>query len=34
MPALDREHSTLLVIDIQSRLMPAIEDGPAVTPSG
>ncbi len=30
MPALDREHSTLLVIDIQGRLMPAIEDGPAV----
>ncbi len=30
MPALDREHSTLLVIDIQGRLMPAIEDGSTV----
>jgi hypothetical protein len=30
MPALNREHSTLLVIDIQGRLMPAIADGPAV----
>jgi hypothetical protein len=24
MPALDREHSTLLVIDVQGRLMPGI----------
>ncbi len=29
MPALDRETSALLVIDFQSRLMPAIEDGAA-----
>lgn len=29
MPALDRDTSTLLVIDFQSRLMPAIEDGAA-----
>jgi nicotinamidase-related amidase len=30
MPALDRETSALLVIDFQSRLMPAIEDAAAV----
>ncbi len=30
MPALDRETSALLVIDFQSRLMPAIVEGPAV----
>lgn len=30
MPALDRETSALLVIDFQSRLMPAIEDATAV----
>ncbi|HXT82511.1 MAG TPA: isochorismatase family protein [Acetobacteraceae bacterium] len=30
MPALDRETSTLLLIDFQARLMPAIEDGPSV----
>jgi hypothetical protein len=30
MPIIDRETSTLLVIDFQSRLMPAIENGAAV----
>jgi nicotinamidase-related amidase len=30
MPALDRDTSALLVIDFQSRLMPAIEDAAAV----
>ena len=30
MPAIDRETSALLLIDFQSRLMPAIEDGHAV----
>jgi nicotinamidase-related amidase len=30
MRTIDRERSTLLVVDFQSRLMPAIEDGPAV----
>ncbi|MBQ0819460.1 isochorismatase family protein [Microvirga sp. HBU67558] len=30
MKTIDRDRSTLLVIDIQGRLMPAIEDGPAV----
>jgi nicotinamidase-related amidase len=30
MPVIDRERSILLVIDFQSRLMPAIEDGAAV----
>ena len=30
MPAIDRERSILLVVDLQSRLMPAIEDGAAV----
>ena len=30
MPALDRETSALLLVDFQSRLMPAIEDGGAV----
>jgi nicotinamidase-related amidase len=30
MRTLDRERSTLLVVDFQSRLMPAIEDGAAV----
>ena len=30
MPIIDRETSALLIIDFQSRLMPAIEDGPAV----
>jgi nicotinamidase-related amidase len=29
-PAIDRDHSILLVVDFQSRLMPAIEDGAAV----
>jgi nicotinamidase-related amidase len=27
MPKIQREHSTLLIVDFQSRLMPAIEDG-------
>ncbi len=31
MPAINRETSTLLIIDFQSRLMPAIEDGELVT---
>src|SRR5262249_26286599 len=30
MPALDRDTSALLVIDFQTRLMPAIQDGAAV----
>jgi nicotinamidase-related amidase len=30
MPVIHRESSTLLVVDIQSRLMPAIENGAAV----
>jgi len=30
MPTIDRETSCLLMIDFQSRLMPAIEDGAAV----
>jgi nicotinamidase-related amidase len=30
MPAIDRETSALLLVDFQSRLMPAIEDGHAV----
>lgn len=30
MPIIDRETSALLIVDFQSRLMPAIEDGPAV----
>jgi nicotinamidase-related amidase len=30
MPALDRDTSALLVVDFQTRLMPAIEDGAAV----
>jgi nicotinamidase-related amidase len=30
MPAIDRERSILLIVDFQSRLMPAIEDGAAV----
>lgn len=30
MPTIDRETSSLLMIDFQSRLMPAIEDGAAV----
>jgi len=30
MPTIDRETSTLLIVDFQSRLMPAIEDGAAV----
>ena len=30
MPAIARETSALLLIDLQSRLMPAIEDGPAI----
>jgi nicotinamidase-related amidase len=30
MPAINRESSTLLIVDFQSRLMPAIEDGAAV----
>ena len=30
MPAINRERSILLVVDFQSRLMPAIEDGAAV----
>ena len=30
MLTIDRAHSALLLIDFQSRLMPAIEDGPAV----
>src|SRR5262249_19810899 len=30
MPALDRDTSALLVIDFQSRLMPAIEDAAAI----
>lgn len=30
MPAIEREKSALLLIDFQSRLMPAIEDGPAI----
>lgn len=29
-PVIDRERSALLVIDFQSRLMPSIENGPAV----
>jgi len=31
MPAINRETSALLIIDFQSRLMPAIEDGERVT---
>jgi len=31
MPALDRATSALLIVDFQSRLMPAIEDGGSVT---
>src|SRR5579864_7579228 len=31
MPTLDREASALLIIDFQSRLMPAIEQGELVT---
>jgi nicotinamidase-related amidase len=31
MPILDRDTSALLVVDFQSRLMPAIEDGASVT---
>ena len=31
MPILDRENSALLVVDFQSRLMPAIDEGEAVT---
>ena len=30
MPAINRKRSILLVVDFQSRLMPAIEDGAAV----
>src|SRR5215469_6419722 len=30
MPAVDREHSALLIVDFQTRLMPAIDDGTAV----
>ena len=30
MPALDRDTSALLVVDFQTRLMPAIEDSAAV----
>jgi nicotinamidase-related amidase len=30
MRTIRREHTTLLVVDFQGRLMPAIEDGPAV----
>jgi nicotinamidase-related amidase len=30
MPLINRETSALLIVDFQSRLMPAIEDGPAV----
>lgn len=30
MPAIDRETSALLIVDFQTRLMPAIEDGAAV----
>lgn len=30
MPLIEREASALLIVDFQSRLMPAIEDGPAV----
>ncbi len=30
MKTIDRDHSTLLIIDIQGRFMPAIEDGSAV----
>ena len=30
MPAINSEHSILLVVDFQSRLMPAIEDGAVV----
>jgi nicotinamidase-related amidase len=30
MPAMDREGSALLIVDFQSRLMPAIDNGPAV----
>ena len=31
MPAIDRESSALLIIDLQSKLMPAIDDGVSVT---
>jgi nicotinamidase-related amidase len=31
MPAIDRENSALLIVDFQTRLMPAIDDGAAVT---
>ena len=31
MPALDRDRSVLLIVDFQSRLMPAIENGAALT---
>lgn len=34
MPALDRDTSALLVIDFQTRLMPAIADGDAVVANG
>jgi nicotinamidase-related amidase len=34
MPTISRESSTLLVVDFQSRLMPAIEDGTAVVAQG
>jgi len=30
MPAMDRERSALLIVDFQSRLMPAIDGSPAV----
>jgi nicotinamidase-related amidase len=30
MPAIDRENSTLLIVDFQARLMPAIDDGAAI----
>jgi nicotinamidase-related amidase len=34
MPTLDRENSALLVVDFQSKLMPAINEGEAVTANG
>src|SRR3982750_1867769 len=31
MPAMDREHAPLLIVVFQSRIMPAIDEGPTVT---